>query len=472
MHGVFIEKGLMDWQIIQQEQGLGIMTFSGSFQVPGAAIEVGTEVAYPIIRVMSEDDNSQIIPWTNTNRSPSRDGMSGTWDMTLTVPAGGLYRIETGLDTKSTNPNLGWIFRGDVRLHVGVGDLFIVAGQSNSAGYGKDSAFDPPSNQVHLFRNRRTWDLASHPINESTFAAEDLNAEMGVSGISPYISFGKGLHNISHYPVGLISTALGGSPISRWDISQNGDLFLNMITKIKDCGNKAAGILWYQGCSDANPELSIDYFNNFKRVVMETRKELGYEIPFFTFQLNRQIGGINDESWGIVREAQRKSSNVIPGIFILPTINCSLSDGIHNNAHSSMMLGEKMAKLCGTVLYHTQSFLAPDLNEVVYMDRTIIITFRNMKRGFMIYSGAPKDCGFSVKDSDGFIPITAFSADKEEPNILHLTLEREPNETALISFGWEANPIQIPIVDEVTYLPPLSFYEFPIKIMHKAEVTQ
>jgi len=462
MHGVFIEKGLMDWQIIQQEQGFGSFYFSGSYQVPQAAIEVGTQVAYPIIRVMSEDDNSSIIPWTKTNRFPSEDGMSGTWNMSLTAPAGGLYRIETGLDTIGSQPNQGWIFRGDVRLHIGIGDVFIIAGQSNSVGYGKDSAFDPPNTYVHLFRNRRTWDLACHPINESTFAADDFNAEMGVSGVSPYISFGKAFSRISHCPVGLISTALGGSAISRWDTSQNGDLFQNMISKVKDCGNKAAGVLWYQGCSDTTQELSRDYFENFKRVVTETRKELGYEIPFFTFQLNRQLGGIHDESWGIVREAQRQASHKIPGVFILPTINCSLSDGIHNNAPSSIILGEKMAKLSGSILYHSPEFLAPDLNEAFFTSKSIHLTFRNMKRGFMIFSSAPQDIGFTINDSDGLIPITSFIANKEQPNILNLTLEREPKGNVLISFGWEANPIQIPIVDEVTYLPPLSFFEFPV----------
>lgn len=84
--------------------------------------------------------------------------------------AGGPYRIDTGLETKSTTPDLTWVYRGDCVLHIGVGNLFIIAGQSNSAGYSRDFCLDPPSMDVHLYRNRSQWDIASHPMNENTYA--------------------------------------------------------------------------------------------------------------------------------------------------------------------------------------------------------------------------------------------------------------------------------------------------------------
>lgn len=462
MFGVIIENGIKDWQIIQHENGFGNITLNGSYQVPKAAIKVGVESATPVIRVLREDDNSQIIPWTKVDFVPHEDGTKGTWNITLQLIAGGLYRIETGLDTKSTKPDLGWMFRGDVRLHIGVGDIFIIAGQSNSSGYGKDSAMDVPDLNVHLYRNRGSWDLASHPINESTFTQDCVNTEMGVSGVSPYISFGKSFHHLSHYPVGLIPTALGGSPISRWDVLQKGDLFRNMIAKAKECDGKVAGVLWYQGCSDTNPIQAASYYDNFKRLVTETRKELGYNIPFFTFQLNRQINGENDEGWGMIREAQRRANKDIQGVYILPTINCSLSDSIHNNARSSIMLGEKMAKLCGNILYQTSEFLAPNVEKAILKGNNIKVTFQNMKRGFAVISDLPTDSGFMVKDTMGIIQITSYRPDNLQLNALTLILERIPVGDTTLSFAWEANPTAVPIMDEVTYLPPLSFYQLPV----------
>ncbi len=460
MHGVFISKGIEDWQIVQHKNGYANLSFEGTYQVPKAAIEVGTKSAVPIIRVMSEDDNSPIIPWTKTHYTPKSDIYSGTWTVALSVPAGGLYRIETGLDAISTQSGLSWLFRGDVRVHVGVGDLFVIAGQSNSSGHGKDSAYDPPETGVHLYRNRQQWDLACHPMNESTFAAHVPNAEIRVCGVSPYLSFGKCLKRISHYPVGLISAAIGGAPISRWDPDQNGDLFRNMIDRIQKCGGIAAGILWYQGCADTFPDIANQYLSCFKNVVKKTREALGYEIPFFTFQLNRQIGGAHDECWGMVRDSQRKASHQVPSVYILPTLHCSLCDHIHNSAHANVMLGEKMAKLCGNILYGTPEFHAPEFLSAHWRANTLCIQFQNVQRGFMVFSENPGDCGFMVEDGHGVIPITSFQTDS---NLVTLVLERAPQNETLISFGWEANPTPFPFVDEITYLPPVSFYRIPIQ---------
>lgn len=57
---------------------------------------------------------------------------------------------------------------GDMIHHLGIGDLFVITGQSNSAGYGKDPIFDPPELGIHLLKNNGRWDMASHPFNDST----------------------------------------------------------------------------------------------------------------------------------------------------------------------------------------------------------------------------------------------------------------------------------------------------------------
>lgn len=464
MHGVWITEGIEDWQIVQRERGFAWITVKGEFRVPDAAVEVGTEIAVPKIRVMSEDDNRQVIPWTVCDYECTEAPVKGTFSCTLKVPEGGLYRIETGLHTKSTRPDLAWIFRGDVRVHIGIGDLFVVAGQSNSAGYAKDFAFDPPSLMVHLFRNRRKWDLACHPINESTDAPDDPNAELGVSGVSPWISFGKRFSELSHVPVGLINTALGGSPVRRWDPAQEGDLYRNMTDKVKACGGKAAGVLWYQGCSDTDTLTQArTYQENFARVVESTRQDLGYEIPFFTFQINRFVDGAIDEAWGLVREAQRTAAHEIGQVYVLSTTNCGMSDGIHNNAHANAQLGERMAKLCGGVLLGTEEFMAPDICGAVYENGRTALSFAHMKAAFMLCGAAASPYGISIEDGEGDVKITSVVQDKERGNVLIAETERPLRGKAFVSCAWEANPTFLPPLDEITYLPVLSFYKYEIK---------
>lgn len=472
MHGITLTSAPADWEILQQENGYALVTLTGTYQVHPAAIDVGVACARPVVRIMREEDNMTVIPWTPAQSVTEEEGFRGSFEAKLSVPAGGLYRIETSLETRSTVPNLTWLYRGDCVLHVGVGNLFLIAGQSNSAGYSRDYCTDPPHLCVHLFRNRSRWDLACHPMNESTLAGSLANEEMGVPGASPYLSFARNYYELTGMPVGLIQTSLGGSPMKRWKPGE-GDLYQNMIDKIHMTRGRYAGVLWYQGCSDTEPEPAAAYFEHFREYVEAVRGEVGYEIPFFTMQLNRQINGINDEAWGMVREAQRRAALEIPGIYLLTTTNLSLSDGIHNSAQANVALGEKLARQCAQVLNAGDEFEAPALKsaELVTAKEAkelgldgiwMRLDFSHVKNCFLIYSSLGKDSGFTLEDGEGKVEIRSVRANREDKNRMYLELERSPEPDALLSFAWEADPVRLPMVDEVTYLPPVSFYKVKI----------
>lgn len=457
-HGVFIEKGLSDWQIVQHQDGKATVTFEGSWHVIKDAVKIGVKDAQPLIRVMSEDDNSQILPWQEAECTPSDDYVTGKWTAALTIPAGGLYRIETGLIVHSTNPDFCWTFRGDARLHVGVGDVFLIAGQSNAAGYGRDAAYDPPELGVHLFRNRHRWDLASHPFNESSFAADVANAERGVSGVSPHLAFGKAFKKLSHYPVGLIASAMGGMPIKRWN-PDGGPLYKNMLEVTKMCG-KIAGVIWYQGCSNTDKKGLVDYQKKYYDVINSFRRDIGYDVKFFTFQLNREVYCDNDNGYGTIREIQRMACHDLKEVYTLPTIHCSLSDGIHNNAHSCIMLGENMARLCGNILYGTKEFFAPEIVSATSEGDVVTATFTHVYSNIGFPDNRCEKCGFVIADEAGVVPFEPVQA---KEGTITFRCERPIQGKADISFASEANPTHVPPFDETTFLPPLSFYHFPIE---------
>ncbi|MCI8694479.1 MAG: sialate O-acetylesterase [Lachnospiraceae bacterium] len=472
MHGISLISAPADWEILQQENGSAKVSLKGTYQVHPAAIDVGVAQAVPVVRVMRESDNMTVIPWIAAEKIDAGENFTGSFETSVTIPAGGLYRIETSLETRSTLPNLTWLYRGDCVLHLGVGDLFVIAGQSNSAGFGKDFCDDPPHLCVHLFRNRSKWDLACHPMNESTFGGSLPNEEMGIPGVSPYLSFAKTYYEITGRPVGLIQTSMGGSPMSRWK-PRKGDLYGNMMDKIHQTGGKYAGILWYQGCSDTDPEPAAQYFQHFKEYVEAVRAELGYSIPVFTMQLNRQINGIHDECWGMVRDAQRRAALEIPDVYVLSTTNLSLSDGIHNSAPSNVALGKKLAKQCAHVLAGGEEYEAPALCEVQRVTdqekaelkltgEWLKLTFDHVKGCLQIVSSLGKDSGFTLEDSEGEVDILSIRANREDINNAYLELERAAGENVVLSFAWQADPIMLPMIDDVTFLPPLSFYKYPI----------
>lgn len=472
MHGIVLTEAPADWQILQQQEGFASVTLKGIYKVHPAALEVGVEYAVPQFRVVGEEDNMTLIPWTYMEHIEEGEGFTGSFETTFRIPAGGLYRIETSLETKSTLPNITWLYRGDCVLHLGVGDVFVIAGQSNSSGYSRDFCADPPSLMVHLYRNRSRWDLACHPLNESTGIEGMANEEMGIPGVSPYLSFGKKYYELTGRPVGLVQTSLGGSPMHRWT-PEKGELYLNMIEKMRQTGNRFAGVLWYQGCSDTDPKQSKLYPERFLQYVTAVRRELGYEVPFFTMQLNRQINGLHDECWGAVREAQRRAALEIPGVHILSTTNLSLSDGIHNNAPSNVALGEKLAMQCNAVLNHGEEYEAPALREAELTSPEekeklklegvwLKLTYDHVKNVLLVFSGLGSDSGFTVADREGPVTVRAIRCNREDKNRIYLELEREPKGKTLLSFAWQADPIKVLPVDETTYLPPLSFYEVEI----------
>ena len=100
-------------------------------------------------------------------------GSDGTWRGDLgPVPAGGPYRLETRFNPKGNK--LGeWSLRGDMRHFLGVGDLWIIAGQSNASGYGRAPYEDAPELGLHMLRHNGSWTLASHPLSDAT--ASDLS---------------------------------------------------------------------------------------------------------------------------------------------------------------------------------------------------------------------------------------------------------------------------------------------------------
>lgn len=472
--GMRMEHGLSDWQIVQQTNGQASVFLAGYWKVPEQIVEQNAYDPLPSVRVMHEETGAIVVPWTTSEFTAEKNGFCGSWSCSLSIPAGGPYRIECGIDVKRLQNPKSYIIRGDVRFHVGVGDLFVIAGQSNAAGYAKDYAADAPDMQVHIYRNRGKWDLASHPLTEFTDAWDAPYSDDRVVGFSPFLAFGKVFHQYSHCPVGLIQTSRGGTGIQLWDPARNGVLYDNMLECIRACGGKTAGVLWYQGCSDADtPEREALYRDSFSNLVRSLRSALGEEIPFFTVQLNREFVSKKDPEFGKIREDQRMLARMLPKVTLMTTLNCGLSDNIHNNAASCLTIGERLAKQCAHYLYGAPAFDPPDVEKaelVRNIDKkgdkescVVRLTLSHVQRRLLLVGDNAARAGFSVVDEKAnAIPLGRIWADKDAGNILYLAITGEVPGKIWVSFACEANPTRVPPVDEDTFLPLASFYQIAV----------
>lgn len=450
--GAMIEKGPMDWQIIQQVNGKADISLSGNWAHEEQSI--GPKV---YVRVVREDSGADIVPWQE-----SEDLAQDKWKITVkNVPVGGLYRIETCLNQKD-NHVFEWGTRGDMIHHVGIGDIYIIAGQSNSAGYGKDPIYDPSEIGIHLLKNSGKWDLASHPMNESTNTIHEENREGANPGHSLYLSFARRLKRELGYPIGLIQASLGGSSLSEWNPEENGMLYRNMINIISYQGNRIKGILWYQGCSDVSEGLCETYLDRFKRMVSYLRKDLKDErLPILTVQLNRSVSPANETSnrcWGKIREAQRQAWKQIPDVFIIPSTDSTLSDAIHNSSASNMVLGERLANVALENIYG-KSFgsTSPDLAEAGRVDEDkVLLTFSNINNRLFLFEVSPDHLPFVIEDEKGVANIKSYEL--QDVNKIAITLDRKLKGRCQVHGAFEQNPKTVIPIDAASHLPMFSFY--------------
>ncbi|MBQ4226954.1 MAG: hypothetical protein II697_02010 [Clostridia bacterium] len=444
-YGTTITHGVDPWQVFQRVNGRARVRVGGLWRLEDGAARAGVSAQDPSIRLVREEDGSCVFDWTR-----AQSITDGRWETEFDMPEGGLYRLETCLDAVSAKSGEHWRFHGDMRMHLGCGDVFVIAGQSNAAGYGKGIAWDAPDVRVHVKRNSGLWDMAAHPLNDATDAADCPNAPMGQVGTSPFLSFGRRHADFTGCPVGLIPAAQGGSPLKAWDPARDGYLYNNMIAKLHAVG-RAAAILWYQGCTDASNGEADIYFEGFERLVNATRREAGFDIPFYTFQLAGVLGRAENRGWDTVRQAQRRAAREITGVYILSAAGSGMADNIHISPSSNVLLGEQLCYVMD------RGFRAPDLISARLRGGKIELKYENVRGELNVRD--PLARGFALRDAFGEVAIAEISA---MANTVTLTPARALCGRAFVSAGCGSMPDVYPLMDSGTGLCALSFFDEPV----------
>jgi hypothetical protein len=409
-------------------------------------------------RIVCEQDQSAVVPWQR-----ARVQAAGQWEHTFdAIPAGGLYRIETRRMPEGTPPE--WGPRGDVVHHVGVGDLWVIAGQSNAAGYGRGPVFDPPELGIHILKNDETWDVAAHPLNDPTGSTHP-NREIANPGHSPYLAFARALRRTLGYPIGLIQTALGNSPLAKWNPVENPDapLYRNLLHCIRLAGGRVRGVLWYQGESDTNPGLAESYEKRFADFVGRLRADLqSPDLPIVLAQLNRYTGRQSPEEhrgWSIVREAQRRARK-LGHVAVVPTLDLPLSDDCHTSPAGNLLLGERKATAALGIVYGRRAAPRfPDISRAArgIDGRLVELTFSDVPSRLQFV--APGEQDFVIEDERGTAAIREARCVARDRVLLKL--DRAVSERALVHVGYGANP-PANLRDAEQNTPVLGFYGQPL----------
>ena len=379
----------------------------------------------------------QILQRDNDNiaRVQLRNGRS------VELPVGGPYMVDDAHD-------------------VYVGDLWILAGQSNMEGVGNLIDVEQPSPFVHSYQSREQWAIAEEPLHwldESPYlihhqllygrdvVPDELQPRdpLRSKGAGLGISFGKALYSLTGVPIGLIPSAHGGTSLEQWNPrlrDQGGrSLYGATLQRFQHVGGKVAGILWYQGESEANPELVARYPERMTALVDAFRADFGQSnLPFYYVQIGRVINAEslgwvwNADGWNGIREKQRVWGMSSPNTEMVASIDLELDDLIHIGTQGLKRLGKRLARVVAG--QRTPAIVTAQVEDA---DTCIRLLFKNVQ-GSLQALGRPS--GFTLRDAQGIEqPIIYKITLKDDTVLLHLTSNALPPDTA-VWYGWGLDP--------------------------------
>lgn len=254
-------------------------------------------------------------------------------------------------------------------------DIWVMAGQSNMEGCGYITRTEQDPN-VFCFTTQHRWTIAKDPLHDLIGSAAPVDfalrkamspadiAAQGDAAIRTYwkarnkgigaglgIAFGGAYARETGRPVGLIAAAHGGTSLAQWSHTKKNEglssLYGAMLERIRLAGGRLAGILWYQGESDASPESSATYRDRFIDWVKAVRADTGKpDLPVVTVQLGCVAdAGRNPYGWEKMREIQYALPEHIANAAVTSAIDLHLNDTIHIDAPGLERLGKRMARL-------------------------------------------------------------------------------------------------------------------------------
>lgn len=461
-----IDRGLVNYQVLQanaEDKNFPV-------EISGSCESIG-KVEMRILGLAYE-----IASWKEVGSA-----QNGQWKATITdIPLGGPYLIEFQIKDASGE------IKEKTSIHdVLVGDVWILAGQSNMQGVGNMENLEEPHPLVHLYSMSYQWRIAKEPIHvlaespdivhySRIFKDEQERVQKIKEGINARKGAGLGLPfaveivKRTGRPVGLIASAHGGTSMEQWDpaLKDKGgeSLYGSMYKQVQSAGGKVRGVLWYQGESDANKDPQPLYKERMRKLVQAFRNDFGSDLPFYYVQIGRFVLENQDATyWNKLQNDQVElEKELAPGGMVV-SIDVALDDLIHAGTEGLKTIGYRLANLVERDMLGRKISAGPRVEKVERLSSPygpqVKVTFSGVN-GKLKSAGRPSGFSISIAEDAPVLPcIYKITFPENEPQAVILWITKMP-EKAFLWYGRGFDPY-CNIVDEANMAVPV-FGPIPI----------
>ncbi|MBM3755261.1 MAG: sialate O-acetylesterase [Acidobacteria bacterium] len=376
------------------------------------------------------------------------------------VPQGGPYSVEVRVAGSTSVDSVKDFF---------VGDLWILAGQSNMEGVGDLIDVEPSDPRVRSFDQSDRWVVANEPLHQLVNAADAVHWRKNKEGVAKklegqeleqYVAnrkkgaglglpFAKEMLRRTGVPVGLLPCAHGGTSMEQWSPTmrdkQGDSLYGATYRRFMAVGSKVRGVLWYQGESDASPKAAPLFAEKFQKLIEAFRADFAQpDLPFYYVQIGRHVAFTNPNEWNAVQDEQRKAESRIPKVGMVSAVDLSIDDIIHISTPDLKRLARRMSDLVMHDMHpEIEKFKpyrrGPRPVNATLEGQTVRILFAEVN-GKLVTTG--RLAGFSIHGPDGAMLPAVYKAqiDPRDGNSVLLHFGGKLPEGASVRYGAGRDP--------------------------------
>ncbi len=230
-------------------------------------------------------------------------------------------------------------------------DVYVLAGQSNMSGRGAiadlpaaDRGADP---RIRLYGNDGQWRAALDPLDDASGQVDAVSADKQAA-VGPGLTFARALLRKRQRPIALVTCAKGGTAIGRWKpASDRTTLYGSCVARVREAGGHLAGMLWYQGESDAEKPLieAQGWTTAFQQMATAFRRDLAApNLPIVFVQIadTPRANSGRYSSWHVVQDQQSRPP--LPCTAIVSARGLPRNpDDLHLTTQAQRTLGPRLA---------------------------------------------------------------------------------------------------------------------------------